>query len=132
MTVSPVDFESVFQKVEGYSPPIESMHTPSEVEPEDNLTATLDKMLSTLAMKNARPEACAFYVSPRMGIEIFKERTNGPSQRFEVKRDQYLGQPIRECHTLGENAILLMAPDSVTLGGQVINPLTIAYTRYDD
>jgi hypothetical protein len=86
---------------------------------------TLHDLMHAIANNDHDPQKCAFYMHPKQTKRLLDDMDYyAPSSPY-----QFDGRPIRTHPTIPEDTILFMAPDSVSLGGEVYVPNMIAYTE---
>jgi hypothetical protein len=123
-----VDFPDILNAVETYDPPLDDMSAPIEVERQHRMIDMMDDMIAELARRDIDPQKCVFYMNPNTHQRISVELSDAPISGTTPSPASYRDVTIRTDTAFPDRRVLCCPPDAVTLGGKIINPLTIAYS----
>jgi hypothetical protein len=118
-----VDFSEIMDSVESYDSP-SGMTEPVAVNCDGDITRTMTELIYAIENRGVNSQKCAFYLHPVTLDCIWKETFPDISSPVY----QYENRVIKTNCTMPKSSALFCAPDCITLGGKVINPLGVAYS----
>jgi len=126
LTEDAINFEQIVESIRTFDSPIPK--EPAHVEPSESVIDTMIDLIHEIEKRDFRAEKCAFYLHPAKANELFNEQVENNWMSHEMGTNATVhGRPIRTHPTIPEDVILFLAPDAISLGGNIYTPHIIAY-----